>query len=129
MNPVHPQSSLYDRIGGDSGIQNLLKFFYADVRQHDLLGPVFQRQIHDWQAHLERIGRFWTQITGGPSGYTGGMAGRHMPLGIEVDHFAAWLQLWELNCTTHLPAAEAREMISLAHELGRRLKTVLRLES
>lgn len=129
MNQQNPPASLYDRIGGQPGIQKLLKFFYADVQQHALLGPVFQRQIQDWPAHLEKIGRFWAQVTGGPTGYAGGMAARHLTLGIDASHFAVWLQLWEFNCSAHLPPAEAREMIDLAHDLGRRLRAILRVES
>jgi truncated hemoglobin YjbI len=34
MNP------LYQRIGGREGISNLLKHFYADVRQDPLIGPI-----------------------------------------------------------------------------------------
>lgn len=114
---------------GREGLQRLLNHFYADVRQHALLGPVFHRQIKDWPAHIEKIGTFWSQITGGPARYSGGMPMKHLPLGIELRHFQAWLQLWEFNCSAHLPATEAREMIALAHEIGRRLKAILRLES
>lgn len=129
VNQLNQSASLFERIGGQPGIQNLLKHFYADVRQHVLLGPVFQRHIPDWPAHLIKIGTFWSQVTGGPTGYRGGMPARHMALGIEAAHFQSWLQLWEFNCKAHLPPAEAEEMIALAHEIGRRLKTLLRLPS
>lgn len=129
VNPLASTSNLYERIGRQPGIQNLLHHFYADVRQHALLGPVFARHIHDWPAHLKKIGTFWAQVTGGPSGYNGGMPARHLALGIEAAHFGAWLQLWEFNCNAHLQPAEAEEMIALAHEIGRRLKTILRLPS
>jgi hemoglobin len=92
------------------------------------LGPVFNGQIKDWPAHIETIATFWSQITGGPKNYSGAMPMKHLPLGIELRHLQAWLQLWEFNCSAHLPAAEAREMILLAHEIGRRLKDILRLE-
>ena len=114
---------------GREDLQKLLRHFYADVRQHALLGPVFNRQIRDWPAHIEKIAAFWSQIAGGPKKYSGGMPMKHLPLGIELCHFQAWLQLWEFNCSAHLPPAEAREMIALAHEIARRLKAILRLES
>jgi hemoglobin len=125
----NPSLSLFERIGGQPAIQNLLHHFYSDVRQHGLLGPVFARHIPDWPAHLKKIGTFWAQITGGPSGYHGGMPARHLALGIEARHFQAWLQLWEFNCQAHLPPAEAGEMISLSHEIGRRLRSILRISS
>lgn len=121
----NPQSSLYDRLGGREGLQRLLRHFYADVRQHAVLGPIFNRQIADWPEHLEKIGSFWARLTGGPSGYAGQMPAKHLRLGIESRHFQAWLQLWDFNCGAHLPKAEAQEMICLAHEIGRRLESIV----
>jgi truncated hemoglobin YjbI len=46
---------LYQRIGGREGISNLLKHFYADVRQDPPIGPIFDTQIEDWKRHLEII--------------------------------------------------------------------------
>jgi len=122
---MNTQSSLFDRIGGREGLAVLLRHFYADVRQHELLGPIFNRQIRDWPAHLEKIGSFWARLTGGPSDYAGGMPAKHINLGIDPGHFAAWLQLWSFNCTCHLRETEAREMIGLAREIGQRLKSLV----
>ena len=46
-------------------------------------------------------------------------------LGLNPNHFQAWLQLWEFNCRTYLKSDEAQEMIDLAHEIGRRLKRII----
>lgn len=120
-----PQTSLYERIGGKEGLQSLLHQFYADVRQHAVIGPIFNEQVEDWPSHLETINSFWSQITGGPAAYSGGMPFKHMNLGIDASHFAAWLQLWEFNCRRHLKADEAKEMIALAHGISQRLKSIL----
>ncbi len=119
------QPSLYQRIGGHVGLARLLKHFYADVRQHVVLGPVFNREIDDWPAHLETVGSFWARLTGGPLEYSGRMPAKHLNLGIDAGHFDAWLQLWGFNCSAHLPKGEAREMTLLAQEIGRRLKSIL----
>jgi hemoglobin len=103
----------------------LLRHFYSDIRQHNLVGPIFNEHIQDWPAHLELIGSFWARLTGGPSTYAGGMPAKHMSLGLNASHFQAWLQLWEFNCRKYLKSVEAREMISLAHEIGRRLKGIV----
>lgn len=113
--------SLYERLGGHEGILKLLKPFYADVRQHLVLGPIFNAHIHDWPEHLEKITDFWALQTGGESRYRGGFAGAHLALGLRPEHFVHWLELWEFNATRRLPAAEAMEMVKLANELGRRL--------
>lgn len=119
------QRSLYDRIGGREKIAHLLKHFYSDIRQHNVTGPIFNAQIKNWPAHLETIGSFWARLTGGPSAYSGGMPAKHLALGLNGGHFHAWLQLWEFNCRAHLPAIEAQEMIGLAHEIGRRLRSII----
>jgi hypothetical protein len=54
-------NSLYERMGGQEGILAFIKPFYADVRQHAELGPVFNQQITDWPAHLDRIAGFWAR--------------------------------------------------------------------
>jgi hemoglobin len=119
---------LYYRIGEQEGLKRLLRHFYADVRQHALIGPVFNKQISDWPRHLETIGSFWAQLTGGPAGYAGRMPARHLNLGLEERHFQVWLQLWESHCAACLGRKEAREMITLAHDIGRRLKRIIGVE-
>jgi len=129
VNQANTEQSLYERIGGRDGLARLLNHFYSDVRQHALIGPIFNKQIHDWPAHLKKIGSFWARLTGGPSDYSGQMPMKHFNLGIEAQHFGAWLELWTFNCRSHFAETEAEEMIDLAHEIGRRLKSILGVES
>jgi hemoglobin len=95
--------SLYERLGGHDGISKLIKPFYADVRQHELLGPIFNAQIKDWDAHLAKITDFWALQTGGKARYAGGFARAHMGLGLQPEHFQNWLALWEFNNARSLP--------------------------
>lgn len=123
MNQQDP--SLYDRIGGSDGLAKFLRHFYADVRQHNLIGPIFNSRINDWPAHITKIGTFWARITGGPSDYAGQMPAKHFDLGLDASHFKAWLGLWECNCRCYFEQQEAEEMIQLAHGIGRRLKSIV----
>lgn len=123
MSPNKP--SLYQRIGGREKIAVLLRHFYADVRQHQVIGPIFNRQIRDWPVHLAKIGEFWARLSGGPSNFVGSLPHKHAPLDLADEHFNAWLGLWEVNCRCYLPPAEGAEMIQLAHTIGRRLKMIL----
>lgn len=121
---MNDTASLYDRLGGHIGILKLIKPFYIDVRQHAVLGPIFDSHIQDWPAHLEKITEFWALQTGGESRYRGGFAGAHMSLGLKPEHFQHWLGLWEFNNARQLPPQEAAEMTALAHEFARRLVAV-----
>ncbi|MGZ0655317.1 group III truncated hemoglobin [Coraliomargarita sp. W4R53] len=116
---------LFDRIGGRSGLLKLLRHFYADVRQQEVIGPIFNAHIKDWPAHLENIANFWSGILGGPAKYRGGMPIKHLALGLGEEHFQAWLGLWKRNCTTHLPQSEATEMTAIADKIGLRLQTII----
>ena len=126
INPMtNPEASLYERIGGKAGLQKLLRHFYADVRQNNTIGPIFNRKIENWPEHVATIAEFWSRLTGGPSEYAGGMPAKHLPLGIDGRHFAEWLQLWDFNCARYLKPQEAKEMSELAHGIGERLRGIV----
>ncbi|HEY1172653.1 MAG TPA: group III truncated hemoglobin [Verrucomicrobiae bacterium] len=116
--------SLLERMGGRPVLLNLLRHFYADVRQHVLIGPIFTAHITDWPAHLEKIADFWSTIAGGPPAYSGPMGAKHMPLELKEEHFQAWLGLWEHNCKVWLAADCAAEMIQFARSIALRLRLI-----
>jgi hypothetical protein len=53
------------------------------------------------------------------------MPSKHFGLGLDANHFAAWLRLWECNCKCYCEPGEAREMTQLAHEIGKRLRRLV----
>jgi len=116
--------SLYERLGRQEGIRKLIKPFYADLRQHAILGPIFNAHIQDWPAHLEKIADFWARQTGGVSRYRGGFAAAHVALGIDAEHFSPWLELWTFNSARQLAPREADEMNALARHLAARLVAI-----
>jgi hemoglobin len=119
------EATLYERLGGRPALLKLLRHFYADVRQHAELAPIFAAHIEDWPAHLEKIADFWSGITGGPRLYTGAMPWKHVPLQLNEAHFAAWLGLWSRHCRAHLAPAEAIDLIAAAETIGQRLRQIL----
>jgi hemoglobin len=116
--------ALYGRLGGHEGILRLIKPFYADIRQHAVLGPIFNAHIHDWPAHLGKITDFWALQTGGVSRYRGGFGAAHVSLGIGVEHFQHWLALWKFNNARQLAPPEASELNALAQQLAGRLSAI-----
>jgi len=78
----------------------LVRTFYGKVREDDLIGPIFNNQIKDWEFHLERLTDFWETNLLFIAKYKGHPGRVH----IEVDkmndgritqvHFGRWLQLW-----------------------------------
>ena len=123
--PDNTSRPLFERIGGRDGLMLLLRHFYADVRQHALIGPIFQAQISDWPAHMETIADFWMGATGGPARYGGPMPQKHFPLRLQEPHFEAWLDLWRRHCRIYLGRPEAEEMIVRAEAIGQRLRELI----
>lgn len=125
MSSTVSTATLFDRLGGRPRLLNLLRHFYADVRQHREIGPIFNAQISDWPAHLEKIADFWSGATGGPARYSGPMPFKHLSLGLEEKHFAAWLDLWQRNCRAQLPPTEGAQLIAIAEAIGVRLRQII----
>lgn len=123
MNPTVDPASLYARLGGHETLKDLLAKFYAKAGEDPVVGPIFAAAIHDWDHHIDHVADFWSTQTGGPALYPGGM-GRHVRLGLDLEHFAAWLNIWEANCRAELPGREAGEMIAIAHLFAERLKVM-----
>ncbi len=115
-------TSLYQRLGGDDTLRPLLQHFYSDVRQHDVIGPIFLGQVEDWPAHLENILGFWTTVTGGPISYSGPMMVAHLKLHLKPEHFEIWLDLWRRQCRIRLETQLANEVIHIAETMADRLQ-------
>ena len=49
------QPTLFERIGGMEKLHPFLWQFYADVRQHQVIGPIFNARIQNWPEHVSKI--------------------------------------------------------------------------
>jgi hemoglobin len=126
---INMSLALYDQLGGRPALLHLLRHFYADVRQHRLLAPVFNRHIQDWPVHIEKIAGFWARVAGGPSDYAGPMPLKHMTLGLREEHFQAWLGLWTHHCRAWLAPSAAEALIGSALQIAARLRVVCGIQS
>lgn len=81
-------------ITGLKDIQLFVDEFYNKVRKDDLIGPVFDNVITDWQPHLERMYAFWNAVLFGEPGFKGNPFAKHAPLPIVQEHFGRWLELF-----------------------------------
>ena len=48
----------------ENSIAALVRAFYARVRRHPALGPIFDAEITEqrWPKHLETLQRFWSSV-------------------------------------------------------------------
>lgn len=96
--------------------------FYAAVRAHPVLGPVFAGHVDDWPAHEAKIGRFWRNAILREGVYDGSPMMAHRQAGdVRSEHFPLWLDLFDSVLQSHLPPEAATTWSHMAHRIGRAL--------
>lgn len=111
-------------VGIDEGlIGELFDRFYAAVRQDELLGPVFEARIGNWDDHLSKLHAFWSSVVL----MTGRYKGRPMPVHAAIDeifgaHFERWLAIFAETARAVYPPAAASLFIDRAHLIGESLQ-------
>lgn len=69
--------------------------FYTNVREDEVLAPIFAERISDWPHHLERMKAFWRSILFNSGEFSGNPMAKHMAIsGLEESHFVRWLELF-----------------------------------
>lgn len=89
-------------------IGRLVHSFYARVRQDEMLGPIFETRIHDWDAHLLQMCRFWSSVMLKTGRYRGTPMPKHAVLPVDATHFAHWLELFRETAREVAPEAAPR---------------------
>ncbi len=82
----------------------LVSSFYTKVRKDNLLGPIFNTAIKDWDEHLDRLTTFWETSLFMTRKLEQKYIGNPMEAHVKVDkdnnhsitelHFGVWLNLW-----------------------------------
>lgn len=88
-----PTRTPYEQIGGEDTIRKLVKVFYARVRKHPDLAPIFPG---DWAETERKQYMFLTQFLGGPQLYNEEfghpmLRARHNPFPVTPTRAKAWL--------------------------------------
>lgn len=90
-------------------ISTLVETFYARIREHPLLGPIFENAIgDDWDRHLATMKNFWASVALNAGLYSGKPVPAHAKhTQIQPWHFNIWLALFEqtLKDTAPTPGA------------------------
>jgi len=88
----------------EAQIDRVVSKFYARIRAHPALGPVFAAHAADWTAHEEKIGRFWRNALLLHRCYDGNPMQVHMAAGnVKALHFPVWLSLFDTVLDQELP--------------------------
>jgi len=105
----------------------LVTRFYVRVRADTLLGPLFNRAIGDWPAHLGKLAAFWSSVMLTSGKYKGQPLPAHLRHQAEItpEMFERWLALWERTAGECLAPADAAAVIAKAHRIADSLQMAL----
>jgi hemoglobin len=103
-------------------IERLVHGFYAKVRADDVLAPVFEARIHDWEPHLARMCAFWSSVALMSGRYHGTPMAKHAPLPVDAAHFDRWLALFEATARELCPPRAATHFVELARRIAASLE-------
>lgn len=104
-------------------IDTVVADFYAAVRHHPGLGPVFAAHVTDWPGHEAKIARFWRNAILFERSYDGNPFAVHRQAGnLRPEMFEVWLGLFDSVLKRNLPPRTAQSWSELAHRIGRGLR-------
>ncbi len=97
--------------------------FYAAIRTHPGLGPVFAVHIEDWPAHEAKVTCFWANTILHERSYDGSPMAAHVGAGnVKPGMFSTWLDLFDAVLRSELSEQQATAWSALAHRIGRSLR-------
>ena len=107
-------------------IDRVVAAFYAAVRQHPGLGPVFAVHVTDWPAHEARVADFWANTILHERSYEGSPVEAHVKAGnVRPGMFETWLALFDQTLKAELTPEKAAAWSALAHRIGRSLRAAV----
>ncbi len=91
-------------------IKLMVNAFYDQIRENEVLGPIFNGIIQDrWSQHLEKMYTFWQTILLEEHTYFGSPFPPHAKLPVDASHFEQWLQLFNQNMDNLFEGTKADE--------------------
>lgn len=105
-------------------IRAFVEDFYTDVRQHEVIGPVFNDAIGDhWPEHFETLTDFWVTVLYGVYAYKGNPFLAHRKLSnLEDFHFDIWLTHFKASAEKCLPVALSEKACEKAERIAASLR-------
>jgi hemoglobin len=128
-NKIYPRYTLSTSLGmpspdlcSEAEVAELVRAFYARVRDDAVLGPVFERHVADWDVHLPKMVDFWSAALRGSRNYRGTPMPVHCALpGLTHAMFGHWLDLFLETARTLPNRAMAERAVGLSQRIAQSL--------
>ncbi len=127
MTPAERREQIVADITARTGIteamiERLVRSFYERVRADEMLGPIFDARIRDWEPHLQQMCAFWSSVALMSGRYHGAPMPKHLPLPVDAAHFDRWLALFEATAAEVCPPEAAAHFLERAHRIAASLE-------
>ncbi|QPJ64203.1 MAG: group III truncated hemoglobin [Candidatus Nitrohelix vancouverensis] len=99
-------------------IRHLVDTFYTNVRQDNLIGPIFEETVEDWGKHLPTMYRFWEKLLFNVPDYDGNPFQKHLSLPVQPPHFTRWIELFTQTVDDHFAGPKAEEAKTFARKIA-----------
>ncbi len=96
----------------------LVRTFYERARRDEVIGPVFEAAVEDWDDHIAKITDFWSSVMLRTGRYNGRPMRPHLILPLEGRHFDRWLDLFEATARELCPPDIAEAFIVRARRIA-----------
>ena len=105
----------------EAQLSELVHRFYTRVRGDQVLGPIFEERITDWEAHLDRMVEFWSSVALMTGRYHGAPMPKHASLPVGWAHFERWLDLFRQTARETCTREGAAHVIERAERIAQSL--------
>jgi hemoglobin len=107
-------------------VSHLVGAFYAKIRADEVLGPIFDGAISDWEPHLEKLTDFWegNLFFFVKTKYHGDPKVAHVELdkklhnSLTMNHFGHWINLWLATVDEHFEGETAGRAKMIARKMA-----------
>ena len=121
---VSGQSEPTGDLDAPEQVAELVRRFYGDVAQDDILGPLFNDVAKvDWSEHVPKLTMFWCRALFGTPGYAGNPFQKHALVHYRQPftqaHFGRWLELFTETVDLGWSGNQTEKVKALAHNVAR----------
>lgn len=104
-------------------IHDQVHAFYGKIRTDPALGPIFNREIDDWDHHLAKMCDFWSSVLLMTGRFKGAPMAVHARLTeVRPTHFARWLHLFRQTAQEVCPTDAAALFIAKSEMIAQSLQ-------
>lgn len=75
-------------------VKLLVDTFYSRARKDEFIGPIFEKYIHNWEAHHIKLYQFWRTVILKQAAYRAHPVQMHFKMALSREHFDRWIELW-----------------------------------